>query len=113
MRLKLGAKGEVGALSNAFGELLYQAGLRNYRPHDGKAGCQKAGNAQVNDRRLTHEISFHSLRHSARTWLEEAGQPKAVIDALIGHEGDTGEIYTTVGDDALRDAAGVLGGFKC
>jgi len=54
------------------------------------------------------ELSFHSLRHTARTWLEEAGQPKAVIDALIGHEGDTGKIYTTVGEDALRSAAAAL-----
>jgi integrase len=51
------------------------------------------------------ELNFHSLRHTARTWLEEAGQPKAVIDALIGHEGDTGKIYTTVGEEALRGAA--------
>jgi hypothetical protein len=31
-----------------------------------------------------------------------------VIDALIGHEGDTGKIYTTVGEEALRSAAAAL-----
>jgi hypothetical protein len=36
------------------------------------------------------------------------GKPKAVIDALIGHEGDSGKIYTTVGEQALRDAASVI-----
>jgi len=64
--------------------------------------------AAGSDRREQQELSFHCLRHTARTLLEEAGQPKAVIDALLGHEGDTGRIYTTVGEAALRVAAETL-----
>jgi integrase len=106
------ANDKVGPLSNAFGDLLYKAGLRRYSPHDRVSkGGKKAKLVEAGgDRREQQELSFHSLRHTARTWLEEAGQPKAVIDALIGHEGDTGKIYTTVGEDSLRNAATVLSG---
>jgi integrase len=94
--------GAIGGASKQFAHLLWLAKLRAHTPYgQGK----KTGE---DDRREQHELSFHSLRHTARTWLEEAGQPKAVIDALIGHEGDTGKIYTTVGEDALRSAAAAL-----
>jgi len=97
------SQGAIGGVSKQFAHLLWQAKLRKHTPFgQGK----KTGD---DDRREQHELSYHSLRHTARTWLEEAGQPKAVIDALIGHEGDTGKIYTTVGEDAMRSAAGVLG----
>lgn len=102
--------GRVGLLSNAFADILYRSGLRRYSPHDriSKGGKKAELVAAGADRREQQELSFHSLRHTARTWLEEAGQPKAVIDALIGHEGDTGKIYTTVGEAALREAAAAL-----
>ena len=94
--------GAIGGVSKQFAHLLWKAKLRRHTPFgQGK----KTGD---DDRRQQQELSFHSLRHTARTWLEEAGQPKAVIDALIGHEGDTGKIYTTVGEDALRTAAAAL-----
>ncbi len=109
---RLGKKGEVGWLSNAFAHLLWRAGLRSTSPHDrvAKNGKKAAMVAAGNKRREQQELSFHSLRHTARTWLEEAGQPRAVIDALIGHSGETGRRYTRVGMDALRAAAEVLGG---
>lgn len=92
------SRGYIGGVSKQFAHLLWQAGLRCHTPYG-------QGEKKKDDRREQHELSFHSLRHTARTWLEEAGQPKAVIDALIGHEGDTGRIYTTVSEDALRKAA--------
>ena len=101
------ARGYVGSVSKAFTNLLWRAGLRAVNPY-GRQPRRAADD--VGATREQHELSFHSLRHTARTWLEEAGQPKAVIDALIGHSGDTGRIYTTVGLDALRAAAAVLGG---
>ena len=101
------ARGYVGGVSKAFAHTLWLAGLRAVNPY-GRQPRRKEGDLGAT--REQHELSFHSLRHTARTWLEEAGQPKAVIDALIGHSGDTGKIYTTVGIDALRAAAAVLGG---
>jgi integrase len=101
------AKGYVGGVSKAFAHSLWLAGLREVNPY-GRQPKRREGDEGAT--REQHELSFHSLRHTARTWLEEAGQPKAVIDALIGHSGDTGKIYTTVGLDALRAAAAVLGG---
>jgi integrase len=100
------AKGYVGSVSKAFAHALWLAGLRAVNPY-GRQPKRREDDAGAT--REQHELSFHSLRHTARTWLEEAGQPKAVIDALIGHSGDTGKIYTTVGLDALRAAAAVLG----
>ena len=99
------ARGYVGGVSKAFAHALWLAGLRAVNPY-GRQPRRKEGD--VSATREQHELSFHSLRHTSRTWLEEAGQPKAVIDALIGHSGDTGRIYTTVGLDALRAAAAVL-----
>jgi integrase len=107
---RLGKNGEVGLLSNDFAYLLYRVGLRRYSPHDriAKNGTKADLVAGGSDRREQQELSFHSLRHTARTWLEEMGQPKAVIDALVGHVGETGKIYTSVGEDALRAAAEAL-----
>lgn len=109
---RLGARGEVGWLSNAFADVLWRAGLRSTSPYDrlAKNGKKAALVAAGDSRREQQELSFHSLRHTARTWLEEAGQPRAIIDALIGHSGETGRRYTRVGMDALRAAAAVLGG---
>jgi integrase len=109
---RLGKKGEVNWLSNAFADILWRAGLRTTSPHDrlAKNGRKAALVAAGGDRREQQELSFHSIRHTARTWLEEAGQPRAIIDALIGHSGETGRRYTRVGIDALRAAAEVLGG---
>jgi integrase len=107
---RLGAEGKVGLLSNDFADLLWRAGLRRYSPHDriAKGGRKARLVDEGSDRREQQELSFHSLRHTTRTWLEEAGQPKAVIDALVGHSGDMGKTYTTVGIDALRAAAAAL-----
>ena len=99
--------GYVGGLSKRFAHLLHLAGLRSHSPYgDGRRRSRAADDET--DKREQQELSFHSLRHTARTWLEEAGQPKAVIDALVGHSGDMGKTYTTVGIDALRAAAAAL-----
>ena len=101
------SKGYVGAVSKTFAHALWRAGLREKNPYGRQPKEREKPDAATRD---THELSFHSLRHTARTWLEEAGQPRAVIDALIGHSGETGRRYTRVGLDALRAAAAVLGG---
>lgn len=99
--------GLVGQLSSAFSHILYRAGLRTTSPFDrvSKKGAKAARVAAGHARREQQPLSFHSLRHTARSWLEEQGQPKSVIDALLGHTGDTGRIYTTISAESLRAAA--------
>jgi len=102
--------GKTGPASKRFAHWLWLAKLRSHSPFGSgqKSRRRKDEEESGDDRRQTQELSFHSLRHTARTLLEEAGQPKAVIDAFIGHEGETGRIYTTVGEAALRQAAEAL-----
>lgn len=105
--------GKTGPASKRFAHWLWLAGLRGHSPFGSGQKCRRRSRpaeseAPGDDRRQTQELSFHSLRHTARTLLEESGQPKAVIDAFIGHEGETGRIYTTVGEAALRQAAEAL-----
>lgn len=108
------ASGKTGKASDRFAHWLWLAGLRSQSPFVAgrKSRRRRTEDALAgtdgNDRRVQHELSFHCLRHTSRTLLEEAGQPKAVIDAFIGHEGETGRIYTTVGEAALRQAAEAL-----
>jgi integrase len=103
-------EGLVCKASDRFAWFLWKAGLREDSPFASfRAPHRVAQRAAKSDRRRRqHELSFHSLRHTARTVMEEAGIPKAVIDAYIGHDGEMGRDYTTVGQDALRDAAKAL-----
>jgi integrase len=72
-------EGRVGMLSRQFGEILTDAGLRDPQPHVSRGIGRNA-------RRRGLELSFHSLRHSAVTWLKAAGVADATVMALIGHE---------------------------
>ncbi len=92
--------GRSVTLSNQFADLMTLAGLREKQPHRVTSGKGRGGRHEMN------ALSFHSLRHSAVTFLKEAGIPAAVVQALIGHESaQISEIYTTVGEDALTKAA--------
>jgi integrase len=93
------------AASKKFANLLFRAGLRAHTPYG--SGCGKTPRP-AGDRRQMHPLSFHCLRHTARTLLEESGVPVAVIDALVGHHGEQGRAYTKIGTEALRKAASVL-----
>ena len=67
---------KVAQLSDQFGELLSNAGLRPRRNH--QAGGRSGKRAGFN-------LSFHSLRHTAVSLLKDAGVPDAVVMALVGH----------------------------
>jgi integrase len=85
--------GRVATLSNQFGDLLVDAGLRE--PGKGK--------------RAGMDVSFHSLRHTAVSLLKDAGVPDAVVMALVGHESAAmSHHYTHVGKEALAKAAKTL-----
>jgi integrase len=90
-------------LSNQFAELLAQAGLRAPRENHQAKGSGRSS------ARTKHELSFHSLRHSAVSLLKDAGIPAAVVMELVGHESRamSGQ-YTHVGREALAKAANSL-----
>lgn len=86
-------RGEIqGKVSNTFPRVVKKLGF-----NDG-----------VTDRRFN--LGFHSLRHTAASWLAEQGVPVVVIAKVLGHK--TLEMtmrYTKVNDDQVKDAAKILG----
>jgi integrase len=101
-RIVTSQNGRVGTLSNAFADLLAQAGLRAPRTSEG------TGKGRGNTRRGI-DISFHSLRHTSVSLLKDAGIPDAVVMAMIGHSSASmSHRYTHVGKEALSKAAATL-----
>jgi integrase len=91
-----------GSLSNQFSDLLAQAGLSEKKTH-GKTGVGRTS------RRRPPGLSFHCLRHTATTFLHEAGIPAAVAQAFIGHTSEIiHQLYTHIGTESLRRAADAL-----
>ena len=93
------AEGKVSSLSVRFGAILAKAGLRAKKTHK---STEKGRSAK---RELTG-LSFHSLRRTAATLLNEAGVPQAVAMAFVGHDSeDIHNVYVNVGEKAMRSAA--------
>ncbi len=93
-------QGKSGQLSNQFADLLARAGLREKQPHRKSHGEGRGRGSAL------HGLSFHCLRHTAVTFLKEAGVPSAVVMELVGHDSEQmSELYTHVGYDALKQAA--------
>jgi hypothetical protein len=65
-------EGRVGTLSNAFGELLAQAGLRT------ALAKESTGRGRANTRKRM-DVSIHSIRHTSVSLLKNAGIPDAVL----------------------------------
>jgi len=87
------------SLSNQFGDLLAQAGLREKKTHHKTRDGRSV-------RRQSTGLSFHSLRHSATSLLHEAGIPAAVAQAFVGHDSEAiHRTYTHIGLSNLRQAA--------
>lgn len=88
----------TGTLSNRFRDILVSAGLVEPRTHE--ATGKSRGSA-----RATSEISFHSLRHSAVTFLKSAGVSNALAMEIVGHESAAvSRHYTHLATDDLRKA---------
>jgi integrase len=88
-------KGRTAGLSASFADLLIAAGLRSNKVEVEEGGA-----------RARHELTFHSLRHTATSLLKEAGIPQSVVMDFIGH--DTISVshgYTHTGREALEKAA--------
>jgi integrase len=90
-------------LSNEFTDLLARAGLRSSRRPHVKTGMGR------DIARRPSELSFHSLRHTMASMLEQAAIPRATVQALTGHSSDRmSELYTHVGLEALVKATAAL-----
>lgn len=101
-RIVTSQNGRVGTLSNAFADLLAQAGLRVPRT------SESTGKGRSN-RRRGMDISFHSLRHTSVSLLKDAGIPDAVVMAMVGHSSASmSHRYTHVGKEALSKAPASL-----
>lgn len=88
----------TGTLSNQFREILVTAGLVEPRTH------QSTGKGRGSSRE-TSELSFHSLRHSAVTFLKAAGVSDALAGEIIGHESAAvSRGYTHLATEDLRRA---------
>jgi integrase len=91
-----------GTLSNQFYQILVKAKLADPRPHldSGKGRSSK---------RAPSVLSFHSLRHSATSWLKNAGITDAVTRDIIGHESPAvSQNYTHIDQQTKRDALNKL-----
>jgi integrase len=88
----------TGTLSNQFFELLVAAGLAEKRSHRAQGKGRDA-------RRQFNSLSFHALRHTATSWMKNAGISPAIVQDIIGH--DSAAIsahYTHVSESAKRRA---------
>ena len=93
-------QGKSGGLSNQFALLLAQAGLRPKQAH---RATHSQGRGIGSGR---SSLSFHSLRHSAVTFLKEAGIPAATVMELVGHDSiEMSDHYTHVGRESMVRAA--------
>ena len=95
-------EGRVDTLSNAFGELLAQAGLRT------ALAKESTGRGRASTRKGI-DVSFRSIRHTSVSLLKDAGIPDAVVMAIVGHSSSAmSHRYTHVGKESLAKAAATL-----
>lgn len=86
----------ASTISQDFHNLMARAGLVEKKVH--RKGATTGP-------RSISEISFHSLRHTATSWLKESGAGSAVVQDIVGHESAAiSQIYTHITDDAKREA---------
>ena len=103
--------GRVGSLSRQFHDLLASAGLVKSGSANREAGEEESV------RRTVHPLSFHSLRHTATSFLKSAGANNSTVMDLIGHQSAAiSAHYTTIDTEAKRRAINlmpdILGGSK-
>ncbi len=55
--------------------------------------------------RSTSQLSFHSLRHTATSWLKSAGVSDSIARAIVGHESKAvSQAYTHIDMETMRTA---------
>jgi integrase len=91
--------GRVSDLSRQFHDLLVSAGLAT--PH----GFSREAGEEKSLRRTVYPLSFHSLRHTATSFMKSAGVNNAVAMDLVGHQSAAiSAHYTTIDSEAKRKA---------
>lgn len=92
--------GKTTTVSGQFSDLLVKAGLREpgrHRKREGGAG--RAG------RKVMAELTFHSLRHSLVSHLQDAGVSRSIVQDIVGHESaEINAVYTKL-DRSTKAAA--------
>ncbi len=97
-------QGRVGMLSNQFGEILADAGLRPTQDHQAKKDGPGRGG-----KRVASDVSFHALRHTAVSLLKNAGVSEAVARDIVGHDSAAvSRLYTHIDDKSRREAVNKL-----
>jgi integrase len=85
-------KGRVITLSQQFAQLLIECGLRVTKP--GTAGAK-----------TFYPLSFHSLRHTFVSHLQDAGVSRSVVQDIVGHDSAAVNVSYTHLDRATKTAA--------
>jgi integrase len=95
---------DTGQLSDQFYEILVKAGLTPPRPKSHKAsGVGRDGKRQRNP------LTFHSLRHTATSFLRQRGVSDAIVRDIIGHDSvEVSREYTHIEDRPKRAALNKL-----
>jgi integrase len=90
----------VGHLSNGFRSIMADAGLVEGR----KADHSSTGKGRTTKRQVS-ELSFHSLRHSAVTFLKASGASDVLAREIVGHDSAAvSRSYTHLATEDLRPA---------
>ncbi len=94
-------KSGTAHLSRDFGDLLRSVGLSKA----GDSSNKTSEGASPDRRRVNNELSFHALRHTAATWLRDAGASEAVSREIVGHDSESvARLYVHAGKAAMQKA---------
>ena len=95
---------DTGQLSDQFYEILVKAELTAARPTSHKAtGVGRGG------KRTRNPLTFHSLRHTATSFLRQRGVSDAIVRDIIGHDSvEVSREYTHIDDKPKRTALNKL-----
>jgi integrase len=93
---------QPSTLSNQFGKILADCGLKAPATHQSKGKGR-------NQRREGSTLSFHCLRATAVTLLHDAGVPAATVEEWVGHDSaEVHKAYIKIGRETLERASKAL-----